>query len=263
MMTTKGERAAVPARTKTADTTQITLSADAGRQGRKVMSTCLRAFVNAVVSGELPEGSTLPSEADLMARFGVSRTTLRETMQHMVAQGLIRSRPRAGTTVMPREQWNMLDPVVLDSALAHADDFAFYNALIEAREVLEPAAAAAAAASADNRALIEITRSFEAMRLSGGRDEEAFSQADLAFHTAIIEASGNWVFAQFGIAIRAALLASFRKTNRASPSFEDALAMHEHVLEAIRMRQPEEARRAMQALLGHARHDMEGVHPER
>lgn len=246
---------------KPASTSLMTLSADAGRQGRRVMSNCLREFVNAVVSGDLPEGTTLPSEAELMARFGVSRTTLRETMQHMVAQGLIRSRPRAGTTVMPREQWNMLDPVVLDSALAHADDFAFYNALIEAREVLEPAAAAAAAASADNRALMEITRHFEAMRTSGGRDEEAWSQADLGFHTAIIEASGNWVFAQFGIAIRAALLASFRKTNRASQSFEEALAMHGRVLEAIRMRKPEEARAAMQALLGHARHDMESVHP--
>lgn len=246
---------------KLASTALMTLSTDAGRRGRRVMSNCLQEFVNAVVSGELPEGSTLPSEAELMARFGVSRTTLRETMQHMVAQGLIRSRPRAGTTVMPRDKWNMLDPVVLDAAMEHAADFSFFNALIEAREVLEPASAAAAAAGADNAALIEITRAFEAMRKSGGRDEETFSRADLDFHTAIIEASGNWVFAQFGIAIRAALLASFRKTNRASQSFEEALAMHERVLEAIRMRKPEDARAAMQALLGHARHDMETVHP--
>lgn len=241
----------------------LTLSAGTGSQQRRVMSTCLRAFVDDIVSGALAEGAVLPGEAELIARYGVSRTTLRETMQHMVAQGLIRSRPRAGTTVMPRNKWNMLDPVVLDAAMEHAADFSFFNALIEAREVLEPASAAAAAASADNTALIEITRAFEAMRKSGGRDEETFSRADLDFHTAIIEASGNWVFAQFGIAIRAALLTSFRKTNRASQSFEDAIEMHARVLEAIRMRQPDAARQAMLALLEHARHDMESVYPDK
>ncbi|MFQ6776190.1 FadR/GntR family transcriptional regulator [Cereibacter sphaeroides] len=242
---------------------EMTLTEGAGRQGRRVMSTCLRDFVSAIVSGELAEGKTLPSEADLMARFGVSRTTLRETMQHMVAQGLIRSRPRAGTMVLPRGQWNMLDPVVLDAALAQPNDFAFYDALMQAREVLEPAAAAAAAASADNEALVEITRAFEAMRKSDGRDDEAWSIADLAFHTALNRASGNWVFAQFGIAIRAALLASFRKTNRASQSFHEAIGMHEKVLEAIRMRQPETARTAMQTLLRHARRDMEAMYSNR
>lgn len=223
------------------------------------MSGCLRAFVDAVVSGEFAEGKSLPSEAALMTRFGVSRTTLRETMQHMVTQGLIRARPRAGTTVMPRARWNLLDPVVLDSALSHTRDFAFYEALLEAREVLEPAAAAAAALRSDTSALMDVATAFEDMAASGGRDDEAWSQADLNFHSAIIDASGNWVFAQFGIAIRAALLASFRETNRASQSFEEALEMHRQVLEAIRMRRPDDAREAMEALIAHARHDMETV----
>lgn len=241
---------------------EMTLTEGAGRQGRRVMSTCLRDFVSAIVSGELAEGKTLPSEADLMARFGVSRTTLRETMQHMVAQGLIRSRPRAGTMVLPRSQWNMLDPVVLDAALAQPNDFAFYDALMQAREVLEPAAAAAAAASADNEALVEITRAFEAMRKSDGRDDEAEHRRSRLPHRAEPRQR------QLGLrAVRdrdpAALLASFRKTNRASQSFHEAIGMHEKVLEAIRMRQPETARTAMQTLLRHARRDMEAMYSNR
>jgi DNA-binding FadR family transcriptional regulator len=175
----------------------------------------------------------------------------------MVAQGLIRARPRAGTLVMPRASWNMLDPVVLDAALEHPQDFDFYRALLEAREVLEPAAARAAAQNAENRALLKVAEAFEAMVDASGRDNESWSQADLDFHTAIIEASGNWVFAQFGIAIRAALLASFRKTNRATQSFEDAIDMHRKVLEAIRMRQPDAAEAAMRDLIALARRDME------
>ncbi|WP_045679461.1 FadR/GntR family transcriptional regulator [Martelella endophytica] len=237
------------------------LSEKSGSAGRKVMAGCLSEFINAIVSGEMPEGALLPSEAELMERFGVSRTTLRETMQYMVAQGLIRSRPRAGTVVLPRAAWNMLDPLLLDAALDHEQDFAFYEALLEAREVLEPVSARRAAMNADNAALIAVTEAFEAMVEASGRDTESWSQADLDFHTAIIAASGNWVFMQFGVAIRGALLASFRMTNRASHAFDDALELHRRILEAIRLRQPDVAESAMRELIARAREDMEHVRP--
>ncbi|MET3599720.1 FadR/GntR family transcriptional regulator [Martelella mangrovi] len=237
------------------------LSEKSGGAGRKVMAGCLSEFVNAIVGGEMPEGALLPSEAELMARFKVSRTTLRETMQYMVAQGLIRSRPRAGTVVQPRAAWNMLDPLLLDAALDHEQDFAFYDALLQAREVLEPVSARQAATNADNAALIAVTEAFEAMVEASGRDTEAWSQADLDFHTAILAASGNWVFVQFGVAIRGALLASFRLTNRASHSFDDAIALHRQLLEAIRLRQPDEAEAVMRELIARAREDMEQARP--
>jgi DNA-binding FadR family transcriptional regulator len=91
---------------------------------------------------------------------------------------------------------------------------------------------------------------------ANARDNEAWSRADLEFHTAIIRASGNWVYLQFATAIRAALLASFRLTNRASQSHEQAIAMHQEVLEAIRMRRPDDARSAMERLIGVARDEI-------
>ncbi|RVT85937.1 FadR family transcriptional regulator [Rhodobacteraceae bacterium CCMM004] len=235
------------------------LTAGPSAQTRRVMSGCLREFVEAVVSGEFAEGSTLPVEAALLDRFAVSRTTLRETMQYMVAQGLIRSRPRAGTVVQPRASWNMLDPMVLETAMGRPQDASFYWALLEAREVLEPAATRLAAQSSDNSALMKVAEAFDAMAEAGGRESEDWSDSDLAFHTAILQASGNWVFAQFGIAIRAALLTSFRKTNRASQSFDEAIAMHRAVMEAIRMRRPDDAEAGMRALIALARHDLEAA----
>lgn len=91
---------------------------------------------------------------------------------------------------------------------------------------------------------------------ANARDTEDWSRADLDFHTAIINASGNWVYRQFATAIRAALLASFRLTNRASQSHEQAIATHQEVLEAIRMRRPDAARQAMERLIGVARSEM-------
>lgn len=216
----------------------------------------LQQLIEMIVSGTLPESSTLPNEAELTEKFGVSRTSLREAMQYLSALGMVRSRTRAGTIVLPRENWNYLDPIVLDVMLSFGGDDTFYSSLIDARQLLEPAAAAQAAANANARQLYQISKAFEDMVEANSRDNEAWSRADLEFHTAIINASGNWVYRQFASAIRAALLASFRLTNRASQSHEQAILTHQDVLEAIRMRRPEAARHAMEHLIGVARSEM-------
>ena len=226
----------------------------AGRS--KVREGLVSALVEAIVSGEMPENATLPNEVELMARYKVSRTALREAMQFLSAQGLVRARTRAGTVVMPGEEWNFLDPVVLDAALRHRANTSFYEALLEARALLEPEAARRAAARATARQVALIEEAFLAMVESNSRDDEAWSRADLAFHTAIIEASGNWIYRHFGSAIRAALLVTFRLTHRHTTSHGDAVAMHRDVLEAIRLRKPEEAAAAMDALIKLARKEL-------
>ena len=228
----------------------------AQRGKRSVREALLHRLVEMIVSGTFPENATLPNEADLTNQFGVSRTSLREAMQYLSALGMVRSRTRAGTTVLPRENWNYLDPIVLDVMLSVGGDDAFYASLIDARQLLEPAAAAQAAAQANARQLYQISKAFEEMVDANSRDNEAWSRADLEFHSAIINASGNWVYRQFATAIRAALLASFRLTNRASQSHDQAILTHQDVLDAIRMKQPEAARHAMERLIGVARSEM-------
>ncbi|WP_420963427.1 FadR/GntR family transcriptional regulator [Brucella sp. IR073] len=228
--------------------------AKGGKRG--VREAILQRFIEKIVSGEFAESATLPNEAELTEQFGVSRTSLREAMQYMAAIGMIRSRTRAGTIVLPRENWNYLDPLLLDIMLTIGGDETFYSSLIDARQLLEPAAAAQAAANANARQLAQIARAFEDMVEANSRDNEMWSRADLEFHTAIINASGNWVYRQFASAIRAALLASFRLTNRASQSHEQAILKHQDVLEAIRMRRPDAARHAMEQLIGVARIEM-------
>lgn len=223
----------------------------------RVMREALLQFVEAIVSGSFAPGATLPGEAELMARFGTSRTTLRETMQRLTALGLLRARPRAGTVVLPRARWNMLDPVVLDAALRQKPELGFFTSLLDTRALIEPAAAAAAAQHADLQAMARIGEALERMARAGDRDSEAWSQADLDFHSAIIEASGNWVYAQLISAIRAGLLAIFRLTNRNSPSHGHAIALHRAVLEAIRLRDAAAAQAAMQVVVAQGRADLE------
>ncbi|WP_312794924.1 FadR/GntR family transcriptional regulator [Tianweitania sp.] len=225
-----------------------------GKGGRRpVTDNLLHTLVDRIISGQIAEGSTLPNEAELKEYYGVSRTALRECMQHLVAQGIVRSRTRAGTVVLPREQWNYLDPIVLDAMMRHPKDDRFYRSLIDARLVLEPAAAEAAAQNASTREIMAIAEAFDEMASAHSLYTDAWSQADLRFHAAIINASGNWVFKQFITAIGAALLASFRITNRASQSHEQALDVHRAVLDAIRMRDAKKARLSMEALVNGAR----------
>ncbi len=226
----------------------------AGRS--KVREAVVSQLVEAIVSGAMPEGSTLPNESELMARFKVSRTALREAMQFLTAQRMVRARTRAGTVVLPATEWNFLDPVVLDAALRHRANTSFYEALLEARALLEPEAASLAAVRATARQLAEIEEAFLDMVRSNSRDDEAWSRADLAFHTAIIEASGNWIYRHFASAIRAALLVTFRLTHRHTTSHGDVVAMHRAVLEAIRLRKPEAAAAAMRVLIQLARQEL-------
>jgi DNA-binding FadR family transcriptional regulator len=226
----------------------------AGRS--KVREALVSALVEAIVSGEMPENATLPNETELITRYKVSRTALREAMQFLSAQGMVRARTRAGTVVLPGEEWNFLDPMVLDAALRHRANTSFYEALLEARALLEPEAASLAAARATARQVALIEEAFLAMVESNSRDDEAWSRADLAFHTAIIEASGNWIYRHFASVIRAALLVTFRLTHRHTTSHGDVVAMHRDVLEAIRLRKPEEASAAMDVLIKLARKEL-------
>ena len=77
--------------------------------------------------------------------LGVSRAAYREGVQVLIAKGLVESRPKAGTRVLPRDHWNLLDPDVLAWAFAREPDQRLIDSLFELRGIVEPAAAALAA----------------------------------------------------------------------------------------------------------------------
>ncbi|TIV43970.1 MAG: FadR family transcriptional regulator, partial [Mesorhizobium sp.] len=64
----------------------------------------------------------LPREDDLCAMLGVSRTSVREAVKVLSAKGLVEARRRAGVRVLPRDNWRLLDPVVLGWHPAIQDD---------------------------------------------------------------------------------------------------------------------------------------------
>lgn len=209
-----------------------------------------------ILSGALAPGDQLPTEAELSAKLGVSRTALREALRMLAAKGLVESRTRTGTVVLPRSSWNHLDPDLLALREELAPDIDFVTSLIEARRVVEPAAAAFAAERATGEDLHRIEDAFDAMSSAAQGDVEAYVSADEGFHIAILLASRNPVFATFGGIIGSALRSAFRLTTSVEESHTATLALHGDVLDAIRLRHPDKARDLMERVIDAARTDL-------
>lgn len=158
---------------------------------------------HAIVTGEIPVGSQLASERDLMVQFGVSRPTVREALRILQSMGLLESRPgtRGGPVVLApssktlgRSFRAMLGTDAIDVA-----------ALIEYRVILEGSASKLAALQHGPEELARMRAAVERMEREAAENADTFADADLEFHEAIWAASGNEVLRLSGQAVSGAL----------------------------------------------------------
>ncbi|KMY85245.1 Transcriptional regulator, GntR family [Candidatus Paraburkholderia calva] len=202
-----------------------------------------------IVNGELQPGDILPSEGELLERYSVSRTVLREALQVLSAKGLVDSKQRRGTTVRQRANWNQLDQSLLEwHGASDVADNAMQQ-LMEVQHIVEPPAAALAAQRPGTENRKRIADAYAEMERSRGKVEELMA-ADLEFHTAILEASENQFLLPIAQAIRTMLTASLRITNlRSDENHRISLPLHKAILDAILARDAQAAFTAMQTHL--------------
>jgi DNA-binding FadR family transcriptional regulator len=194
----------------------------------------VRELAHEIVGGRRPEGSLLPSDAELMARFGVSRTVLRESLKTLAAKGVIQPKTRVGTRVVERTNWNLLDPDMLRWHLDCGIGLELLAHLSDVRLALEPVAASLSAqrrSEDDIAALDAIVDRMEAPDAS----PKAFAAADLDFHLAIARLSGNPFFRTASALIEVALAATFAITTPVNDPVAKATscAAHRRVVTAI------------------------------
>jgi GntR family transcriptional repressor for pyruvate dehydrogenase complex len=199
----------------------------------------VRALIN---SGELKPGDRLPAERDLAVQIGVSRPTVRAGLRALAAMGVVQSRHGSGTYIRS-------GPPTLGSAplsfLAALHGFT-REEMYEARRLLEVGAAGLAAerATSDQIATMaeEVANLFSAME-----DPQGFLVHDIDFHRSVAAASGNQIVAAVMEMVSELYYEQRRETaTRASDrNLRDAAEMHRRVYQAIRARDPEAARAAM------------------
>ena len=190
----------------------------------------------------------MPREAELAAQFGVSRQAIREALKVLAAKGLVTSRRRTGTTVMPRTSWNLLDPDVLAWHPSDRIVPEFMADLVELRRLIEPAAAAWAAKRADPERLERMRVALNEMRAAGD-NVEAFFAADTDFHAAMFAASGNALIDRLSTIIKPILEMSFVLQATINPSFKLAIEQHGALYDAIARHDADAARRGMEEIL--------------
>jgi len=213
-----------------------------------------------IVRGELPPGTALPNESLLGAQLGVSRTVLREAMKVLASKALVTVRPKTGTRVRPREEWNMLDPDILHWQSSGSNRTAYLEDLMEVRRIIEPAAARLAAKRARSQDISKIERAWALMDAARG-DSEASIDPDLRFHLTVLAATHNVFMRPFGSLIEAALKTSFRLTNVNATAYRRSLRQHREVLDAIRAGDADLAERLMRDFLADVHDDIRQALP--
>ena len=211
----------------------------------------VHAIGRRIVRGELAQGEILPEQGELSRLLGVSRTVVREATKVLATKGLVESRSKRGTVVLPRSSWRLLDPDVLAWMTEAGPDPAFLRNVFEVRRIIEPAAARLAAERASPAELEEIERALDAMRTAA--DGTAYLLADVAYHEILVAATHNdhlvQLVAAFGPAFQAGLRAATR-TEVPWPDFhESGLTHHREVLDAVTARDGDRAARAMEYLV--------------
>ena len=198
-----------------------------------------------IVSGGLKPGDRLPGDQDLIEQFQASRTAIREAMKVLSAKGLIEARQRAGTRVRPRADWDLLDADVLSWHSPESINESLLKDLEELRELIEPEAASLAALRATDDDIQALERAVERMQ-ENAANRPAFSEADVAFHLAVLEASHNQLIRRLTGITETVLKLLFRLQSEAANVVPQAnIDAHRDICVHIRNGDRRSAERAM------------------
>ncbi|MFF5160799.1 FadR/GntR family transcriptional regulator [Streptomyces sp. NPDC000348] len=196
--------------------------------------------------GELEPGERLPTERELAARLGISRSSMREAIRALTVLGVVEARHGSGIYVTRLEAGDLLETFGVVADLSRGPSLV---ELLEVRRVLESTATALAAARITADRLAEIGRHLAAMNATD--DPEEILAHDLAFHREIAAAAGNGTMAAIleGLSSRT-FRARVWRGYQEEGAFARTRREHAAIHRALAARDPEAARAAAAAHVG-------------
>jgi GntR family transcriptional repressor for pyruvate dehydrogenase complex len=215
----------------------------------------MQVLISDIVSGRLAAGELLPRETDLAAQFGVSRGVARECVRGLEERGLVSVKHGRGATVNHEARWSAFDPDILAARLEGGEAAKILAEILECRRILEIAAVGVAAERATTDDLEKLSHAFARMTASAERAhgnpaaENLYHEADIAFHRALLAATGNRVLGNITEPVHRAFATARRPLARPERRLERSLPEHQRILSAVAQRDPEAAREAMRAHL--------------
>lgn len=232
---------------------------------RRLSDDIVEQLENMILEGSLVPGERLPAERALAERFGVSRPSLREAIQKLVAKGMLVSRQGGGNYVAQSLGSTFSDPLL--QVLAKNTDA--QRDLLEFRHLLESACAYYAALRATEPDLERLTEAFNQLQVcyadESHSDREAEGVADARFHLAIAEASHNAVLLhsmrgvfdllKHNVITNIGGMYAFRSETR-----DMLMNQHRALYEAIMQRRAEDARNLMRQHIDYVQEVLDAGH---
>jgi GntR family transcriptional regulator, transcriptional repressor for pyruvate dehydrogenase complex len=201
-----------------------------------------RHLLRYLLSGDLAPGDKIPSERQLAQALGVGRSGVREAVKSLDLLGLLHVRQGDGT-YLSRSPSDLL-PQVIEWGLLLGERS--IQDLAELRMHLEIVAAGLAADRRSDEQLARVQEVLAEMEAAGD-DLERYIEADIAFHLAIAEASGNTAIRNVVFSLQSLLSVWAARVIRSAGETETSLAMHTPIVAAIEAGDEEAARRGMAA----------------
>jgi GntR family transcriptional regulator, galactonate operon transcriptional repressor len=225
-------------------------------RGRGLNGEVVELLGRRILSGDLAGGQTLDT-SEIEQELDISRSVLREALRVLKAKGLVDARPKRGTFVQSRTEWQLLDPDVVRWQFERHDDhrLQFLDDLAEVRGIIEPAGARLAALRRTGADLAALELALDRMAAAARGDGDAVA-ADVAFHRALLAATHNELLVRMEVVLETGLAARDHLVHGAVHD-DDPTPAHAAVLRAVRDRDPDAAAAAAGALLAKSLLDVE------
>jgi DNA-binding FadR family transcriptional regulator len=220
---------------------------------RKAYEQVADQLLQMINSGELKPGDRLPSEAELAADFGVSRTTVREALRILATRNLIHTRKgmAGGHFIVEPTVGSISEFLVANYGLLTAANTVTLEHLLQAREMIEGPAAAIAARNRDDGDL-------ERIRTALSDDIETISDADALakfrnFHLYLLEATKNHLLVVAAVPIFTVLQSTVVRRRPTKEVIAEIELDHQKIYRAVEARDEAKSRRLMDEHLGFLR----------
>jgi GntR family transcriptional repressor for pyruvate dehydrogenase complex len=179
----------------------LTEAAPRFRRPEKIAESLARDIVQDMISRGATAGSMLPSELEMVERYGVGRASVREALRILEVQGLVIIRPGrgGGPMVAATDARDFARSTSLHFQAARAT----FRELIEARLALEPLMAGLAATRRDPHTVEALTRATELTRdAMAGEDSDTYIRGATSFHDVVVNVSGNRILNLYGASLK-------------------------------------------------------------
>lgn len=205
-----------------------------------------------IIRSEFAVGAALPTEDELSTNYNVSRVVIREAKRGLQVLGMVKSRKRAGSCVMPKAQWNFFNRELFTCYLDESDDavkqLENYYSL---RLLLEPELVGVVCRAHSSAFIRQMKEFFHTMVTSHSIDDtDTLFKADLEFHLCLYEASDNILLMPLAQLMQPLFMQGFQYSHSA---WEIGLEEHRRLLSAISTGAVEQARAQSIILIENAR----------